>query len=123
MRDDELPEAYATATIYLGLSRVDSVINAEGFGISFTEASACGLPIIAGDSGGVRAAVRDGETGVLVDPTNVDAVVAAIAALLGDEERRRSMGQAGRAAVVSYYNWDRVARETLEFTYDCVGRR
>ena len=61
MRDDELPEAYATATIYLGLSRIDNTINAEGFGISFTEASASGLPIIAGDSGGVRAAVRDGE--------------------------------------------------------------
>lgn len=123
MRDDELPEAYATATIYLGLSRIDNTINAEGFGISFTEASASGLPIIAGDSGGVRAAVRDGETGIIVNPTDVDAVVAAIRDLLRDEERRHALGEAGRRAAVTYYNWDRVARETLDFTHACVGHR
>ena len=123
MRDDELPEAYATATIYLGLSRVDSKINAEGFGISFVEASASGLPVIAGDSGGVRAAVRDGETGIIVDPTNVDAVVAAVSELLRNDERRLAMGAAGRRAVETHYNWDRVARETLEFTHDCIGHQ
>ena len=123
MRDDELPEAYATATIYVGLSRVDDAVNIEGFGISFVEASACGVPIVAGDSGGVRAAVRDGETGVLVDPTDIDAVAAAIASLLRDDERRRAMSHAGREAVTTYFNWDRVARETLDFTHSCVGRQ
>ena len=123
MRDDELPEAYATATIYLGLSRVDNAINAEGFGISFVEASASGLPVIAGDSGGVRAAVRDGETGIVVNPTDIDAVVTAVGDLLRNEERRRALGQAGRKAVETYYNWDRVAQETLEFTHACVGRQ
>jgi phosphatidylinositol alpha-1,6-mannosyltransferase len=122
MRDDELPKAYATATIYLGLSRIYNTVNVEGFGISFTEASACGLPIVAGDSGGVRAAVRDGETGIIVDPTDVDAVVAAVGELLRDPERRQAMGEAGRQAVLTYYNWDRVARDTVEFTHACVGR-
>src|SRR3982751_5592683 len=46
MRDDELPEAYATSTIYLGASRIDRDINVEGFGISFLEAAACGVPSI-----------------------------------------------------------------------------
>ena len=64
--DDEVAEAYATSTVYVGLSRTDKSIDAEGFGISFVEASASGLPIIAGDSGGVRSAVRDGESGVVV---------------------------------------------------------
>ncbi len=116
MRDDELPEAYATSTIYLGASRVDRDINVEGFGISFLEAGASGIPSVAGDSGGVRSAVRDGETGIVVPPTDVDAIADAIRALLVNSERRKQMGRAARHAVETHYNWDRVARDTREFT-------
>ena len=122
MGDDELPEAYATSTVYLGASRVDRGINAEGFGISFLEASASGLPVVAGDSGGIRSAVRDGETGVVVPPTDLDAIVAGLRGYLGDEARRRETGAAGRRAVETHYNWDRVARDTRQFTRDVVGR-
>ena len=120
MRDDELPEAYATSTVYLGASRVDKGINAEGFGISFLEASASGLPVVAGDSGGVRSAVRDGETGVVVPPTDVEAMTEALGRYLRDESLRRLMGAAGRKAVETHYNWDRVARDTREFTRSVV---
>lgn len=121
--DDELAEAYATATIYVGLSRIDREINAEGFGISFLEAGASGIPAVAGDSGGVRSAVRDGETGIVVPPTDIPAIAAAIASLLRDDARRKAMGRAGRAAVEAHYNWDRVARDTREFTYAVIGDR
>lgn len=121
LSDDEIAEAYATADVYVGLSRVDSAINAEGFGISFVEASASGTPCIAGDSGGVRSAVRDGETGFVVTPTDQDAVTEALRRLLGDAALRTSMGTAGRRAVESHYNWDRVARETLDFTRSCLS--
>ncbi len=121
MRDDELPEAYATSTIYLGASRVDLEVNAEGFGISFLEASASGLPVVAGDSGGVRSAVRDGETGVVVPPTDIDAITTALRGYLADDERRRATGAAGRRAVETHYNWDRVARETRDFTLAVVN--
>jgi len=123
MRDDELPEAYATATIYLGASRVDREINVEGFGISFLEAGASGIPSIAGDSGGVRSAVRDGQTGIVVPPTDVDAIADAIRSLLLNAERRKQMGQAARRAVETHYNWERVARDTREFTEQVVGAR
>jgi glycosyltransferase involved in cell wall biosynthesis len=123
MRDDELPEAYATSTIYLGASRVDNDINVEGFGISFLEAGASGIPSVAGDSGGVRSAVRDGETGVVVPPTDADAIADAIRSLLLNPERRKQMGRAARHAVETHYNWDRVARDTREFTYEVVGQR
>lgn len=123
MRDDELPEAYATSTIYLGASRVDREINVEGFGISFLEAGASGVPSIAGDSGGVRSAVRDGETGIVLPPTDVDAIAGAIRALLLSEQRRKQMGHAARLAVETHYNWDRVARDTREFTAQVVGAR
>jgi phosphatidylinositol alpha-1,6-mannosyltransferase len=121
MRDDELPEAYATSTIYLGASRVESDIDAEGFGISFVEAAASGIPSVAGDSGGVRSAVRDGETGIVVPATDSDAVTDAIRSLLVNPDRRNQMGAAGRRAVETHYNWDRVARDVREFTDRVTG--
>ena len=114
--DADLPEAYATSNIYLGASRLDNSVNVEGFGISFLEASASGLPVVAGDSGGVRSAVRDGVTGVVVPPESVDAVAAAVARFLRDPVRSGVFGAAGRRAVEEHYNWDRVARDTRDFT-------
>lgn len=121
LSDAEIAEAYATADVYVGLSRIDNAINAEGFGISFVEASASGTPCIAGDSGGVGSAVRDGETGFVVPPTDVPAVTVALRRLLEDAALRQTMGRAGRRAVETHYNWDRVARQTLEFTRQCLN--
>jgi len=118
--DEAVAEAYATADVYVGLSRVDQEVNAEGFGISFVEAAASGTPSVAGDSGGVRSAVRDGETGFVVPPTDLARVVREIGRLLDDDALRARMGAAGRRAVETHYNWDRVARETLDFTQHCL---
>jgi len=123
LSDDDLPEAYATSTLYVGLSRVDNDVNAEGFGISFVEAGASGVPSVAGDSGGVRSAVTDGETGIVVPPTDVNSIAGAIASLLRDDNRRRSMGEAARRAVETHFNWDRMAGETRDFTSSVVGER
>jgi phosphatidylinositol alpha-1,6-mannosyltransferase len=67
--------------------------------------------VIAGRSGGIPEAVRDGETGILVDAEQVEAVSEAVERLLRDEPLRARLGAAGRRAVESYYNWDRVARD------------
>jgi phosphatidylinositol alpha-1,6-mannosyltransferase len=123
LADEDLAEAYATSTLYVGLSRIDREINVEGFGISFLEAGASGVPSVAGDSGGVRSAVRDGETGIVVPPTDIESVAAAIASLLRDEPRRIAMGRAARLAVETHYNWDRVARDTRDFTNAVAGKR
>ncbi|MGQ0650436.1 MAG: glycosyltransferase family 4 protein [Gemmatimonadaceae bacterium] len=121
LNDDEAAEAYATATVYVGLSRIDAGINVEGFGISFVEASASAVPVVAGDSGGVRSAVRDGETGLVVPPDDPAAAAGALRQLLGDADLRRRMGAAGRRAVETHYNWDRVAAETRAFARDVAG--
>lgn len=121
MRDDELPEAYATSTIYLGASRAEESTHIEGFGIAFIEASAAELPIVAGDSGGVRSAVRDGETGIVVDPSDPSAISNAIATLMRDANLRHRMGSAGRRAVETYYNCQRVADDTARFVRECVS--
>jgi phosphatidylinositol alpha-1,6-mannosyltransferase len=108
--DRDLPALYNCAEIYLGVSRLMER-RVEGFGISLAEASACGIPVIAGRSGGIPAAVRDGETGVLVDADGVEPVAEAVSGLLGDAPRRARLGAAGRRAVESHYNWDRVTAD------------
>ncbi len=121
MNDDELAEAYATSTVYLGLSRIDREINAEGFGISFLEAAASGVPSVAGDSGGVSSAVRNHETGFLVPPLDVPEAAGKVRLLLGDPLLQETMGAAARKAVESHFNWERVARDTRDFTASVTG--
>lgn len=96
----ETPDVYAAADLYVMVSRVgkDSG-DIEGFGITYLEAAAVGLPVVAGRSGGTADAVEDGVTGVLVDPTDALSVGGAIIGLLRDRDRARQMGQAGRARV------------------------
>ncbi len=110
--DAELPALYNAVDLYVGASRRYEGL-AEGFGISLVEASACGLAVVGGRSGGVPEAVREDETGILVDPDDPAAVAAGIARLLGDAELRRRYGAAGRRAVETYYNWDRVAADVI----------
>jgi phosphatidylinositol alpha-1,6-mannosyltransferase len=115
--DGDLPAVYNSAETYLGLSRLmpDRV---EGFGISLVEAAACGLPVVAGRTGGIPDAVREGETGLLVNPDSLDEVCGAVRSLLDDPERARRMGQAGRRAVETYYNWDRVAADLFRIGHE-----
>ena len=110
--DRDLPALYNTAEVYLGVSRLMEQ-RVEGFGISLAEASACGIPVVAGRSGGIPAAVRDGETGVLVDAESAAAVSEALSRLLDDPTLRARLGAAGRRAVESHYNWDRVTRDLV----------
>jgi phosphatidylinositol alpha-1,6-mannosyltransferase len=111
--DADLPALYNAADLYVGASRLHDLL-AEGFGISLVEASACGLAVVGGRSGGVPDAVRDGETGILVDPDDPHAVAAGINQVLGDGELRKRLGVAGRKAVETFYNWDRVARDLIQ---------
>ena len=111
VREADLPALYNVASVYVGASRRAERIGVEGFGISLVEASACGLPVVAGNSGGVPDAVRDGETGFLVPPEDSAAVSEAVCRLLGDPALARRIGAAGRDAVERHYNWDRVVRD------------
>src|SRR6266513_2572920 len=109
--DKDLPALYNLGSVYLGASRRVGRMDVEGFGISFVEASACGLPVVAGNSGGVPDAVRDGETGLLVPPEDPAALADAVCRVLGDRELAGRLGRNGRRAVETYFNWDRVVRD------------
>ena len=82
----------------------------EGFGIVFLEAAACGVPVVAGRSGGSAEAVVDGQTGIVIEqPRDVAAVVKAIEGLLDDDAVRQMLGDAGRARASAEFTHDRLA--------------
>ena len=81
-------------------------LEVEGLGIVYLEASACGLPVIAGDSGGAPDAVLEGETGLVVDGTSKLDVAAAVVELLLDPDRSRAMGVRGRQWIIQEWRWE-----------------
>jgi phosphatidylinositol alpha-1,6-mannosyltransferase len=80
-------------------------LEVEGLGIVYLEASACGLPVIAGTSGGAPDAVIEGVTGFVVDGTNTEEIANRAIQLLLDEKLRISMGSAGRAWIEKEWRW------------------
>ncbi|WP_214326624.1 glycosyltransferase family 4 protein [Nonomuraea sediminis] len=107
---DRLPGYYAAASVFAMPCRTRlRGIDVEGLGIVFLEASASGLPVVAGDSGGAPDAVRHGETGLVVDGTDVEEVAAALVELLADPDRARKLGAQGRDWVTREWAWDLVA--------------
>lgn len=83
----------------------------EGWGITNLEAAACGTPVVASNSPGLRESVRDGETGLLVPHGDVAAMARALTQLLGDRVRIERMGMHARAFAATF-TWDRAADET-----------
>jgi phosphatidylinositol alpha-1,6-mannosyltransferase len=79
----------------------------EGLGLVFLEAAACGLPVLAGDSGGSPETVVPGVTGYVV--ADQAALEEGLRLLLDDPVRRREMGRAGRERVLAEYTWEQVA--------------
>lgn len=93
----------------------------EGLGIVYLEAQACGVPVVAGRSGGAPEAVRDGETGLVVDGRDPVAVADAVSELLDDPVRRRGMGLAGRVWVERRWAWDAVAERFRGLLEEVAG--
>jgi len=80
-------------------------LDVEGLGIVYLEASASGVPVVAGRSGGAPETVLDGQTGLVVDGWDVGAVAATVGDLLADPARAARMGEAGRRWVVDNWQW------------------
>ena len=109
--DHRLPAFYGCADVFAAPCRSRwGGLEQEGFGIVFLEAAACGVPAVAGASGGAAEAVVDGETGVVVRrPSDPAEVAAALATLLDDPDRRRAMGEAARRRASEEFSYDRLA--------------
>jgi phosphatidylinositol alpha-1,6-mannosyltransferase len=85
-------------------------LDVEGLGIVYLEASAAGLPVVGGDSGGAPDAILDGETGYVVPGGDVAAVAGRLIQLLADPAAARALGEKGLAWVDREWRWDLVAR-------------
>ena len=103
----DLPEYICVGDIFVMPSRSRLAgLEVEGLGIVYLEASACGLPVIAGNSGGAPDAVLHGETGLVVDGTRKADVAAATIELLLDSKRSKAMGARGREWIIQEWRWE-----------------
>jgi phosphatidylinositol alpha-1,6-mannosyltransferase len=109
--NEQLPALYGCADVFTMACRSRwGGLEQEGFGIVFVEAAACGVPQVAGDSGGAAEAVDDGVTGLVVRrPGDPHEVAAAFEALLADPARRAEMGVASRERAVAEFSYDVLA--------------
>ena len=105
----ELPAHFDAGDVFAMPARTrNRGLDVEGLGIVYLEASATGLPVVAGDSGGAPDAVLEGETGFVVPGADVDAVADRVARLLEDGGLARRMGERGRAWVEEAWRWDTI---------------
>ncbi|MDG4799546.1 glycosyltransferase family 4 protein [Micromonospora sp. WMMD980] len=103
----ELPAHYAAGDVYAMPCRTrNRGLDVEGLGIVYLEASATGLPVVVGDSGGAPDAVHEGETGYVVQGRDVAQLADRVSTLLADRDLARQFGAAGRAWVEREWRWE-----------------
>jgi glycosyltransferase involved in cell wall biosynthesis len=97
----ELPHYYQRA----GVTVLPSLTESESFGMTLVEAMASGCPVVGSDVGGIPFVVRHGVEGLLVPPGDPDALAAALGGVLTDSDRAAALGEAGRGAALSRWDW------------------
>lgn len=115
---EQVPKIYSSASVFALPTRERfGGIETEGLPLVFVEAAASGLPLIGGDAGGVRDAVHDGETGILVDGRKPSLTADAINSLLDDPDAARAMGDRARVMAEESFSWEHISgifKQTLE---------
>ena len=110
----KIPEYLSVGDIFIRPSR------SEGFGNSFIEAMAAGLPVIATPVGGIPDFISDNETGVFCSPDNPQSIVKAVNLLLEDKLLRETVVQNAKKLVIEKYSWDKVAKDMKDLAFDYV---
>jgi phosphatidylinositol alpha-1,6-mannosyltransferase len=106
VRFEVLPKYFRVGDLFAMPSRSRFAgLEVEGLGIVYLEASSCGIPVVAGASGGAPDAVIEGKTGYVVDGRNVEEISQVIINLLSHEELRAEMGSNGREWALAQWSW------------------
>ena len=109
---NNLPSYLSAADLFAMPSRSRFFgLEVEGLGIVYLEASACGIPVVAGNSGGAPDAVIEGVTGLCVDGTDINQIANAVLDICGDAKRASNMGAAGRNWIVDQWRWEIWSKE------------
>jgi len=107
---DDLPAYYDAGNVFAMPCRTRRAgLDVEGLGIVYLEASATGLPVIGGDSGGAPDAILDGETGYVIPGRSEQALTDKLVQLLADPAGAAAMGDKGQAWIDREWTWDLVA--------------
>jgi len=112
--DDDIRALYQICDVFALPTGVAAGGQVEGFGLVFAEAGAYGKPVVAGRSGGVVDAVLDGETGLLVEPDNPNAVADAVCEILSDPALAQRLGENGRRRVEEELNWRTFTKRLID---------
>jgi len=117
IENEEILKFYKLCDVFVMISReIKEKGDVEGFGIVFVEANSCGKAVIGGDSGGIKDAIIDGETGFLVDPLDEDKVANKIANILSNSELADKLGRQGKERALKELDWRTGVRE-LDFLF------
>lgn len=112
---EALPSHYAAGDVFAMPCRTrNRGWDVEGLGIVYLEASAIGLPVVAGNSGGAPDAVLDGTTGYVVDGRNLQQVADRVTQLLSDPDLAAEMGRRGREWIEQTWTWPKVSRRLTD---------
>jgi len=108
----ELPQYLCVGDIFAMPSRSRLMgLEVEGLGIVYLEASSCGLPVLAGNSGGAPDAVKQRETGLVVSGTDEKQIASVAIELLNNSDSSKKMGLAGRQWIVNDWRWEIWSKE------------
>jgi phosphatidylinositol alpha-1,6-mannosyltransferase len=115
IREEDLVDFYNLSDVNILLSRYDKETpNVEGFGLVFLEAAACGVTSLAGDSGGIRDAVKDMDTGIVVDPVDIDKISEKLRELIENKELRSSLSDSAYRWAREEMSWNDMALRILK---------
>jgi glycosyltransferase involved in cell wall biosynthesis len=118
LSDAELAALFASAEV----ACIPSLY--EGFSLPAVEAMASGTPIVASRVGALPEVLgADGACAELVTAADVDALTRALGDLLDSPEKRRSLGNAGRARAINVFSWEAVAAQTVRVYERAIARR
>jgi phosphatidylinositol alpha-1,6-mannosyltransferase len=117
--DEDLPDYYRACDVFV-MPNCEEAGDMEGFGMVFLEANAVGKPVLGGRSGGTKESIKDGVTGYLCDPHDVDAIVAKLRLLLQNPSLRQQIGSQASAWVRSEFDWPSRASRLHELSESLV---